>query len=169
MKKINFWVIGAPGTGKTTFSNKLSTIINSPVFHLDDLYWIENWERNDIDEFRKSVKNCVTNSSWIIDGYYPEASDIVEEYCNNIILLHLPKHIIVFRIIKRSILGALFNKSVCGKNKESIHRLFGKNGLIKYAMKQYDFYRNKINQKNIILLRNKTEIKNYLDNVKDLK
>ena len=39
-----YGVIGANGAGKSTFSKKLSEILNIPVYHLDSIYWLPNWE-----------------------------------------------------------------------------------------------------------------------------
>ena len=35
-------VIGCPGSGKSTFSQKLNKVINIPLFHLDMLYHNED-------------------------------------------------------------------------------------------------------------------------------
>ena len=36
-------IIGGPGCGKTTLSNKLSTALNIPVYHLDSFQFDSNW------------------------------------------------------------------------------------------------------------------------------
>lgn len=37
-------IVGGPGTGKTTLSNKLATIFNLPAIHLDAINYNANWE-----------------------------------------------------------------------------------------------------------------------------
>jgi len=63
-------VIGSPGSGKSYFSRKLSKIINIPVYHMDLLYWHENWVSTPHDEFDKIIAKILDGDSWILDGNY---------------------------------------------------------------------------------------------------
>ncbi|MCH5316325.1 MAG: AAA family ATPase [Eubacterium sp.] len=36
-------VVGCPGAGKSTFSRKLAEKTGIPLYHLDALYWKEDW------------------------------------------------------------------------------------------------------------------------------
>jgi adenylate kinase family enzyme len=36
-------VIGSPGSGKSTFSRKLSEITRIPLIHLDKEFWNDGW------------------------------------------------------------------------------------------------------------------------------
>ena len=49
-------VIGSPGSGKSYFSKQLSKILNIPVYHLDLIYWHENWVSMPKEEFEKKTK-----------------------------------------------------------------------------------------------------------------
>lgn len=35
-------VIGSPGAGKSYFSKRLASVLDLPLYHLDNLYWNEN-------------------------------------------------------------------------------------------------------------------------------
>lgn len=63
-------VIGPGGAGKSTFSKKLSKILNIPVYHLDSIYWLPNWEHLEREEFIKKVRVITSKDEWIIDGNY---------------------------------------------------------------------------------------------------
>lgn len=74
MKKVI--VIGSSGSGKSTFSRKLSERLNIPVYHLDQLFWKPNWVMS--TEYEKiTIQNSILEKNeWIIDGNY---SGILED------------------------------------------------------------------------------------------
>lgn len=61
-------VMGAGGTGKSTFSQKLSNKTNLPVFNLDKLFWKPNWVEREKDEYLKLHTEWINQKEWIIDG-----------------------------------------------------------------------------------------------------
>ena len=68
MKKII--VIGCPGSGKSTFSKKLSSLTRLPLYHLDLIYHKENKETISKEEFDKKLDDVLSKNEWIIDGNY---------------------------------------------------------------------------------------------------
>lgn len=67
-KKIS--IIGGTGTGKTTLSNNLGKVLNLPVYHIDGIHHLENWEIRDNDERDRIILEKVNEDKWIIDGTY---------------------------------------------------------------------------------------------------
>lgn len=67
-KKIS--IVGGPGSGKTTLSNKLSKIYNIPVTHIDGIHHLENWAIRDKSERDKIILDIIKKKEWIIDGTY---------------------------------------------------------------------------------------------------
>lgn len=68
MKKIS--IIGGSGTGKTLLSERLCKILNIPVYHLDGIHHLENWQIRDKNERDKIILDIIEKDSWIIDGTY---------------------------------------------------------------------------------------------------
>ena len=65
-------VIGISGSGKTTAAKQLSAKIGLPVFHIDPLLWIGNWESVPHDEYIANHMQLLKNNRWIIEGYIDE-------------------------------------------------------------------------------------------------
>ena len=63
-------IIGGSGTGKTTLSRNLGKILNLPVYHIDAIQHLENWQRRDSEERDKIILKKVNEEKWIIDGSY---------------------------------------------------------------------------------------------------
>lgn len=63
-------IIGGSGTGKTTLAINLGKELNIPVYHIDGIHHLENWEIRDKDERDKIILEKANESKWIIDGTY---------------------------------------------------------------------------------------------------
>lgn len=68
MKRIS--IIGGSGTGKTTLANNLGNVLKLPVYHIDGIHHLENWQIRDKNERDKIILEKVNEEKWIIDGTY---------------------------------------------------------------------------------------------------
>lgn len=94
-------VVGIPGAGKSTLSNRLGEITGLPVIHLDKLFWRPGWVKPDILSWREKVKELVGGERWIIDGNYNSSLDIRLPRAESIIMLDFPTLTAIRYIIKR--------------------------------------------------------------------
>jgi adenylate kinase family enzyme len=102
MKKI--LVIGCPGAGKTTFSNKLAQKTKLPLIHLDKHYYDprHNYEY-DKEPWRSRVAELVSARKWVIDGNYKSTFDVRMPAADTIIFLDYPRWLCLWRVFKRRI------------------------------------------------------------------
>ena len=63
-------IIGGSGTGKTTLSNNLGKQLNIPVYHIDGIHHLPNWEIRDKNERDTIILDLIEKDKWIIDGTY---------------------------------------------------------------------------------------------------
>lgn len=68
MKRI--CIIGGSGTGKTTLAKNLGKQLNLPVYYIDGIHHLKNWEIRDKDERDKIILEIINKDKWIIDGTY---------------------------------------------------------------------------------------------------
>lgn len=165
MKKI--MVIGvSAGAGKSTFARKLSTILQIEVYHLDTLFWEPNWVEASLEIFSTRQKEIIKKPEWIIEGNYSRTFDLREESADTIIYLELPLAVCLFRVLKRWLINI---------GKERSDRANGCEEKMDFAFLNYiyrTYYHRKKSlavrlqdlkdSKNIVILRNKKEMEQYL-------
>ena len=99
MKKI--LVLGCCGSGKSTFSKKLQSILKLELIHLDHYYHKPNWEEPEKTEWEKIVHTLVQKSSWIMDGNFSGTMDVRIKSADTIIYLDYPTLKCFWRVIIR--------------------------------------------------------------------
>ena len=63
-------IIGGSGTGKTTLANNLGKDLNLPIYHIDGIHHLKNWEIRDKEERDKIILEKINEEKWIMDGTY---------------------------------------------------------------------------------------------------
>lgn len=101
MKRI--LVIGCPGSGKTTFSLKLSKQLNIPCIHLDKLFWKNDWVECSKEEFDNLLDMELQKESWIMDGNYSRTLSRRLQFADTVIYLDYPRLLCIYRVLKRVI------------------------------------------------------------------
>ena len=93
MKKVI--IIGCPGSGKTTFAEKLNKVTNLPLYYLDAIWHKPDRTHISREEYDKRLSELFKTEEWIIDGNY---SRTIEERIKNsdtIFLFDLPTEVCV--------------------------------------------------------------------------
>lgn len=101
MKKI--YIIGPVGSGKTTFSKKLSEKYDIKRYELDKVCWDDdngNIKRTD-EEASKLFNDILKNKSWIIEDIGREKFKMGREQADIIYYIKISRLKSYFRVIKR--------------------------------------------------------------------
>ncbi len=100
-------VFGIPGSGKTTFSNRLSEITGIPVFHIDRHFFEPGpgWKKRPHEDFLDDVRGQLEKDRWIIDGNGMRTLEMRFKEANLVIYCAQPLWKCYFRIVKRAIAG----------------------------------------------------------------
>lgn len=123
------YIIGAPGSGKTTYARKLSQELGVPHFDLDELKW-ENTggkyyskKRDKIERAKMLDDVLAKNPHWICEGvYFRDWILPVIQNADEVIVLMPPRWLRQCRILRRSIRRMLHLEP--SKHKETSKSLY---------------------------------------------
>ncbi len=163
-------VIGSGGAGKSTLSRKLGEKLNIPVYHLDTLYWKPGWVETAREQWKEVVDNLVNRDSWIIDGNFSSTMDIRLKNADTIIFLSMPTYLCLYSIFKRRLMYSGRTRPDMNEGcKEKLDLEFVK-WVWNYNKKVRPEIIEKLNEcskeKNIIILKNRAQVKKFAQSTK---
>ncbi|MDZ7785570.1 MAG: AAA family ATPase [Candidatus Saccharibacteria bacterium] len=97
-------IIGAPGSGKSTFARELAEKTGLPLIHLDFYYHQtdKNYYENKEAWFAR-VKKIIARDEWIMDGNYSTTIPERLARADIIIYFDLPRWLTMYRVLKRRV------------------------------------------------------------------
>ena len=100
MKKII--VIGCPGSGKSTFSEKLQAQTGLPLHHLDKIWWKPDRSHIRRAEFDAILQTIIGQDSWILDGDYSRTYEVRLAACDTVFFLDYDETVCMEGIRRRT-------------------------------------------------------------------
>ena len=91
MKKVI--VIGCPGSGKTTFAEKLNKQTGLPLYYLDAIWHKPDKTHIPREEFDQRISEIFATPEWIIDGNYSRTIEMRLKECDTVFLFDLPTEV----------------------------------------------------------------------------
>lgn len=91
MKKVI--VIGCPGSGKTTFAEKLHKATGIPLYYLDAIWHKPDKTHISREEFDERISEIFATDEWIIDGNYSRTIEMRLKECDTVFLFDLPTEV----------------------------------------------------------------------------
>ena len=168
-------VIGSSCSGKSNFSQHLAKKSKLKYIELDQLHWLPNWKERPDDEFRELVVDATSSESWVVDGNYSVARDIVWPRATKIIWLNHSFGLVLYRSITRSIVRAATKKKLFSGNVESFKQtFFSRDSTIWWVLNTYHQKRKtysnllkhtQIKGIKVIEFKNQTQVDEYLKNL----
>ena len=154
-------VVGTSGSGKSTLAKKVSTILGIKDIDLDALFWKANWQQSSNDEFRdKIVQSTKGTSGYVIHGNYNKVKDLTWGNANTVIWLDYSRFIVMWRVIKRTVIRILTQEELWAGNKETIKKsFFDKDSIILWSWNTYS--KRKV-QYEAMVKENPYKIKTYI-------
>ncbi len=99
MKKVI--VIGCPGSGKTTFAEKLNKCTALPLYYLDAIWHKPDKTHILREEFDERIKEIFSTDEWIIDGNYGRTIEMRLKECDTVFLFDLPTEVCIHGATER--------------------------------------------------------------------
>jgi len=166
MKKVI--VIGCPGSGKTTFAEKLSEKTKLPLYYLDAIWHKPDKSHIPREEFDDRIEEIFKESEWIIDGNYKRTIERRLQQCDTVFLFDLPTAVCIQGVTDRigkgrydlpwleTELDPEFRKFIEDFPKDTLPYIYNLLGE----------YRDKMN---VIIFRSREEADEYLNNLYNVK
>ena len=86
-------VIGCPGSGKTTFAEKLQRATNLPLYYLDAIWHKPDKTHISREEYDRKLAEIFQTEEWIIDGNYQRTLEMRLKECDTVFLLDFPTEV----------------------------------------------------------------------------
>lgn len=86
-------VIGCPGSGKTTFAEKLQKCTGLPLYYLDTIWHKPDKTHIPREEFDQRISEIFATPEWIIDGNYNRTIEMRLQQCDTVFLFDLPTEV----------------------------------------------------------------------------
>ena len=94
-------VIGCPGSGKTTFAEKLKACSGLPLYYLDAVWHKPDRTHISRAEFDQRLAEILSEDAWIIDGNYSRTVEVRIQACDTVFLFDLPTEVCLQGAIDR--------------------------------------------------------------------
>ena len=107
------YIVGGPGSGKSTFAQQLATRIDAPVFDLDSVLWKAGGPKSEAER-QQEMASIDTRGSWIAEGIYSESASYLIERADLVVWIEVPLLVAVWRVITRHV-----KRSLSGNNQYS--------------------------------------------------
>ena len=99
MKKVI--IIGCPGSGKTTFAEKLNKLTGLPLYYLDAIWHKPDKTHIPREEFDERIAEIFKEPEWIIDGNYKRTIELRLRECDTVFLFDLPTSVCIQGVTDR--------------------------------------------------------------------
>ena len=135
-------VVGVTGSGKTTIALHLARILHIPHVELDALHWLPNWVAMEREAFRHAVAQALSGSTWVTDGNYGKARDIIWGRATTIVWLDYALPVILWQLAVRSCKRVFTREELWNGNHETFRGVFfSKDSLFLWALQSYPRHR----------------------------
>ena len=117
-------VMGTTGSGKTTLSRLLADMLDVPTVELDAIRHGPNWSETPDDVFKQRVAASLSGDSWIVDGNYSVARDVIWPRATTLVWLDYSFPLVLWRLFCRTMTRGIMRSTLWNGNKEDLWRHF---------------------------------------------
>jgi adenylate kinase family enzyme len=139
-------VVGTSGSGKSTMARQLADALGVPYLELDSVFHQPGWEPLPEDEFRRVAEAAAAGDRWVIDGNYSAVRLLVWARADTVVWLDLPKWIVMWQVVGRTLHRAVTRQELWNGNRESLRNFLTwapEESIISWAWHNHAKYRQR--------------------------
>lgn len=168
------YILGTVGSGKSSLTKKISSVLGIKAYDLDNIYWKKGYgiKRGEAERTRRFTRLC-NRKKWIIEGVYSAWIETGIKKSDIVVLLDIPLHSLIWRITKRYLSKEKSRKMGEKRYKESFSDYVG-------LLRTVARYRKKSNKKglyrhkeiiekhnvNFVCIRSKNQADEFINSLK---
>ena len=140
------WLLGPCGAGKSTVAERLATVLEFDVIHLDDVHWRPGWRENDRASELAEVDRRTSGPCWIVDGNYSWIRQAFADRVDLFVWFDLSLPLTLARVARRCVRRSIGGERCCNGNRESILRsLFTRDSILLWSVTSFHRLRRELN------------------------
>lgn len=163
MKKVI--VIGCPGSGKTTFAEKLNEHTGLPLYYLDAIWHKPDKTHISREEFDQRISEIFETSEWIIDGNYNRTIEMRLKQCDTVFLFDLPTEVCLQGAAERLGKGR-YDLPWIEKELSSEFAEFIKDFPVNSLPKIYGLIEKYKTNKQVFIFKSRTDVDEFIENLR---
>jgi adenylate kinase family enzyme len=136
-------VVGSPGSGKSTLAVELAHTLGHPHVELDAIFHQPGWTPLDEKDFLSRVRAEIEQPTWVVDGNYSTVRTVVWEEADTVVFLDLPLHVVVSRLVPRTVRRVFGRTELWNGNREPFSHLWSvtpEKSIIAWSIANHDKY-----------------------------
>lgn len=131
-------LVGGSGAGKTTLGRRLAERLQLPFIDLDELFWEPGWREVGHAELARRLAPHLPGAGWVVTGnYFATTEVLVWPRATHLVLLDLPYPLLLRRTLWRTLVRGVTGAPCCNGNRESVWRLFHRDGVVRYLTRTW--------------------------------
>lgn len=142
-------IVGTPGNGKSTLARRIAETRSLTHIELDALYHLPDWQEADEEDFRTNIQQRIDYANrdshgWVIDGNYASRTKGFHlAQADTVIWLDLPRTLVTWRVLRRSIRRGAKREELWNGNRESLRSIVRRDpndNIVLWAWQQHPKY-----------------------------
>lgn len=136
MRRIH--LIGPSCAGKTALGRWLAARLDLPFVDLDDLFWEPGWVEVGHEELARRLRPRIDAEGWVVAGNYHATTErLLWPRIDTLLVLDLSYPRVMARGFLRTVWRGLSGAPCCNGNRESLARLFHRDGILRYTHRHW--------------------------------
>jgi len=109
-------VAGTSGAGKSTLAQRIAVVLGLPYFEIDALYHGPGWTPR--PQFLDEVTARTDEPRWVTEWQYHTVRELLADRADLLVWLDLPKGLVMWRVIRRTVLRSISRAELWNGNRE---------------------------------------------------